>query len=175
MGIDPVSLMIVSTLVSAGGAVLEGIQANKMAKYQAKVAQMNRDIANENARRSIERSQVEQQEQDMVSLAFLGAQEAMQGASGLSMSGGSQQLARKSAKELGRLDSLRVRQAGELEAHAFRTEAVNFDTQSRMARAEGKNALVSSFFNAGSSLLTGATRVSKAQRFSNPKFASLVT
>lgn len=159
MGVDPISMLVIGgTVLGAAGDVMEGVQANKMAKYQAKVAEMNQQISEDNARRAIERSQVEQQESDMTSLAFLGAQEAMQGASGLSLGGGSQKLARKSAKTLGRLDALRIRQGGELEAHAHRTEGVNFGTQAAMAKQQGSNALLSGFINAGSTLMTGAAR-----------------
>lgn len=158
-------LTVASTLVSAGGSILQGVQANKMAKYQAKVAEMNKSIAEDNARRAIERSQVEQQESDMTALAFMGSQEAMQGASGLSLGGASQQLARKSSKELARLDALRIRQGGELEAYNYRTQGVNFGAEASMAKAGGKNSLVSGFIDAGSSLLTGAGRVAKQNKF----------
>lgn len=162
MGVDPISMaMMGSTLLSAGGSVMEGVAANKMGKYQQKVAEMNAEIAEKNAREAIATSQVEAQESDMSALAFMGAQEAMQGASGLSLSGGSQVAAREASKRLARQDALRIREAGNRDAFNFRTQGVNFIAEGKMAKAQGKNALTSGFINAGSSLLTGASRVMK--------------
>lgn len=155
-------LSVVGTLASAGGALIGGMAAQNAAKYQNQVAQMNAKIAEDNAKRAIERSQIEQQDQDMMTRAELGQQEALQAASGLSLEGGSQMLTRKSAAMLGRRDALNVRQGGELEKYNYLTQAANARAEGELAKAKGKSALVGSYFNAFGSLASGANEYMKS-------------
>jgi hypothetical protein len=149
---------VVGGLASAGGSLVGGMAAKNAGNYQAQVARMNAKIAEDNANRSLERSQIQQEDQDTLTRSQLGTQEALQGASGLSLTGGSQILTRKSAAMLGRRDALNVRQAGELEAYGYKTQAVNSEAQARQAKAAGQSALVGSYFSAAGSLLSSATK-----------------
>ncbi len=156
MGIDPLSLAAMG--LAAAGSVVGGIQASNAANYQAKVAAMNAEIAEQNAQRAVHRSQVEAQDQDAVSLAALGELTSMQGASGTSLTGRSAKRGRATVRQLGRLDALRVRQAGDIEAYGHRTEQANFLAQAEASRMEGRHSLVEGFMNAGSSLISGASK-----------------
>lgn len=156
---------VVGTVASAGGALVTGMAASNAAKYQNQVAQMNAQIAKDNAARALERSQIEQQDQDMLTRAQLATQEALQGASGLSIEGGSQMLTRKSAAMLGRRDALNIRQAGELEAYGYKTQAVNMEAEGRLAKAKGQSALMGSYLNAFGSLASGAASFNKTGFF----------
>lgn len=150
------ALAVIGSLMGAAGTVYSGIAANQAGKYQQRVAEMNAQIAEENSRRAIERSQIEQQDQDMLTRAELGSQEALQGASGLSITGGSQVLTRKAAAMLGRRDALNVRQQGELESYNFKTQAVSQRAEGEMARARGQSALIGSYLGATGSLISNA-------------------
>lgn len=156
---DPLTLTIIGTAVSGATALFQGIQGMNQARYQAKVAEMNQEIAQENARRAQDRAQLEAQEQDVLSLAMLGEQEAVMGASGLS--GRSFQLVRKAGRELARRDALNIRHAGELEAHGFNTQAMNFEAEAGAQRSQATASLVGGVLGAGSSLIGGATKVSR--------------
>lgn len=162
------SIALLGVAVSAASAVFQGISGYQQASYQAKVAEMNQEIANDNAKRALERVQVEQQDQDAITLAMLGEQEAQQAASGLSFGSGSFRLARKSAQELGRKDALNIRQAGELEAHDYRTQAANFGAQAGLAKASATNSLLGGFLGGVTSLVSGASKVRDPTRFDNP-------
>lgn len=156
---------VVGSLASAGGAIMGGVAANNAAKYQQQVADMNAKIARDNATRAIERSQIEQQDQDMMTRAELGTQEALQAASGLSIDGGSQMLTRKSAAQLGRRDALNTRYAGEMEKYGYLTQAANQEAEGRLAAAKGKSALIGSYFSAAGSLASSAASFNKAGFF----------
>lgn len=158
-------LALAGSVASAGGALIGGMAAKNAGDYQAQVERQNAQIARDNAARAIERSQLEQQDQDRLTQAQLGTQEALQGASGLSLEGGSQMLTRKGAAMLGRLDALNVRQAGEVESYNYKTQAVNSEAKARMAKAQGRSALVGSFFSAGGSLLSGASKFGTSDSF----------
>ena len=156
---------VVGTVASAGGAIIGGMASQNAAKYQNQVAQMNAKIAEDNAARAIERSQVEQQDQDMMTRAQLGTQESLQAASGLSLEGGSQMLTRKSAAMLGRRDALNTRQAGELEKYNYLTQATNARAEGQLAKAKGQSAMLGSYFSAAGSLASGANGYYKADFF----------
>lgn len=158
-------IAIAGSLASAGGALLGGMAAKNAGDYQAQVARMNAQIANENADRAVAKSQIEQQDQDALTRAQLGTQEALQGASGLSITGGSQILTRKSAAMLGRRDALNTRYEGELASYGYKTQAVNSEAQARMAKAQGQSNLIGSYFSAGGSLLSSAAKFGSSDFF----------
>ncbi len=163
-------LSVVGSLAGAAGTIVSGIAAKNAADYQNQVAQMNAQIARQNADRAIERSQIEQQDNDMLVRSQIGTQEALQGASGVSITGGSQMLTRKAAAQLGRRDSLNIRQAGEIEAYNYKTQAVNQEAEGRLAKAKGQSALMGSYLSAGGSLLSSASTVLNPERFGARKF-----
>lgn len=138
------------------------------ASYQAQIAEMNQEIALDNANRALQRSQVEQQDQDAITLAMLGEQQAAQAASGLAYGSRSFRLNRKSAQELGRKDALNIRQAGELEAYDYKTQAANFGAAASANKASATNSLLGGFLGGVSSLVSGATKVRDPDRFNNP-------
>lgn len=148
--------------ISAVGSILSGVLGFAQAQAQANIAKMNKQIAEENASRAISRSQIVQQEQDDQTRALLGTQEAMQGASGLSLNSGSARRTRRTAAMLGRKDALNVRQAGELEAYNYRVQAANFGAQVKVDSISGVGNLLTGFVNAGGSLIGNAKSTAKA-------------
>lgn len=154
--------------LSVATALISGVFGMAQASYQAKVANMNAQIAEENAKRTIERSQIEQQDQDMMTRQALGEQMSVQSASGLSMASGSALLTRRAAARLGRMDALNVRQAGEIEAYNYKTQAMNFRAEASMAQLTGVGNLLNSFLGAGSSLIGQAKSTLNASRYTIP-------
>ena len=144
-------------VLGAIGAIVGGVFSFAQASYQAKVAEMNADIARDNATRTIERSQVNEQEQDDQTRAMLGVQEAAQSASGLDINSESSRRIRKASRILGRKDTLNVRQDAEIEKYNYLVEAANQDAAAKMARIGGMGSLLSGFINAGGSLLGRST------------------
>jgi hypothetical protein len=139
------------------GPLISGVMGFAQASYQAKIADMNADIAKDNAGRAVFRSQVEQQDQDVQTAQMLGTQEAAQSASGISLNSESSRRIRKASRMLGRKDALNVRQAGEIEKYNYLVEAANQTAQGQMAKLGGIGSLLSGFIGAGSSLLGSAS------------------
>ena len=157
-----------SSLIGAGSALVSGAAGLIGAIRAKQTADINAEIADDNAKRSIHRSEVEQQESDMMTLGKLGEQEAAQSASGLAVTSRSNVLTRVAARKLGRLDALNIRQAGELEAHNFRVEGMNARLQGKAALAEGVGGLIGSFFKAGGSLIGGTPATKMGNRVNDP-------
>jgi len=147
MGIDPISLALITTAASgalgAGTSIMQG-------NYQAEVANMNAKIAKDNAMRAAARGQIEAQENDLTTKALLGDQLVAQAASGVTLSGRSQLLTRNTARMLGRRDSENILAAAS-------TERSNFLAQRNQFKAEGKMAKLSGYVGAAGSVLDAAS------------------
>jgi len=143
--------------LSAVGSIFSGIIGFAQASYQAKVAEMNAEVARENAKRTIDRTQVEEQDNAAENLALMGEQEAAQAASGLSINSDSSRRIRRASRVLARKDTLNIRQGGEIESYNYKVEAANQTAAAGMARLGGMGSLLSGFVNAGGSLLGSAS------------------
>lgn len=150
-------------LLSAGGAVVGGISALAAGNYQKQVADMNAKIAKDNAARAEQRGQIVQQETDNRTKAFFGEQEAAQSASGISLNSRSAIATRRTARELGRLDALNVRQAADIESYNYKVDAANQQAQGQLAQSQGVGTLIGSFFKAGGSLVGGSNSVKNSE------------
>lgn len=138
------------TMIAMAGSVLGGLANFSAGQFRARIATMNREVALENADRAIARSQVEQMDQDTQTAALIGEQEALQGASGLSLTSRSHIRTRASARTLGRVDALNVRQAGEIESYNYQVDAENFRAEASASQSEALFGLVEGFLGAGS-------------------------
>ena len=138
--------------MAAVGAIVGGVIGMTQASYQAKVANMNASIAEDNAKRALERGDVNAEDSDFQTRALLGEQEVAQAASGVSLSGKSQILTRESARKLGRRDALNIVQDASVEAYNYKTQAANFKAEAAAARISGISGLVGSVFSAAGSI-----------------------
>lgn len=145
--------------LSFASSAFGAIGQYQAAQYQASIAEMNQKVANINADRTIQTSQVEQQDRDLQARALLGEQVAEQAASGLTLGSKSFRQARRGAQELARQDSLRIRQAGDVDAYNYRVQAANYGMQSQLAQATATSSLVGGFLGAGTSLIQGVNKI----------------
>lgn len=161
------ALIIAGTVASVASSAMGMIGQRQAANFQAQVAARNAQLERDNAVREIQRSQVEQQEQDLVARAMLGEQLAEQSASGLSVNESrSFDLARKGLQQTARLDALNIRQEGELGKYNSLIRAMEFDTERSAALARKRNATIGGALDITSSLIGGASAYSKAGGFS---------
>ena len=140
----------ITAVIGILGTVVSGASSFMAASANANMAEYNARVADDNAKRSIERSQLEQQDQDYQTKALIGEQLSQQAASGVDVGSGSTKYTRMAAKELGRRDALNVRQAGELEAHDYKTQAVSNRMQASAYKTGGAMNLLGSFLDVGS-------------------------
>ncbi len=149
-------LLIASTAIGIGSTIIQTSSAINQANYQQQVALRQQQIDEDNAVRAEQTAQVAQQDQDRQTSAAIGAALAQQGASGLSVNGGSQLLTRKSLAQLGRRDALNVRQAGDISAYNYKTEGQDAGAEAQFAATQAQSDLLSGFLGVGSSIIGGA-------------------
>lgn len=148
-------LTLAGTAAAIGGTIISTTSALQANAYQQQVLARQAAQLEENAQRATYASQVNQQQQDMQTRALLGEQIAAQSASGLKLGGKSQMLTRKSARELGRLDALNIRQAGDVEAYNFRMIAQDKYDELKFTKGQVGSILLSGFLDAASAGITG--------------------
>lgn len=144
-------------LAGAVASTSATIQANN---YQKEVARRQAVIMNANAERAGQAAQQAQIQQDQQTAALLGEQLAAQSASGLKVGGKSQMLTRKSARQLGRLDALTVRDAGDVEVFNYRMLAQDETEKIKYLNQANGTALLTGFLDAASVGLTGFKNLS---------------
>src|SRR5690554_5757752 len=121
MGFDPISLIIGG--ISAVGSIMSGMAGAAAARERARIGEFNAEIAEENAERAIDRAQVLTERQALESASLIGAQRAIQGASGLS--GRSHERVLEASERLAQIEAEDIREAGDIEARNYRIDAVN--------------------------------------------------
>lgn len=154
----------IGSALSAVGAVVSGVAGFAAASAQAKIAKFNADIARDNAQRSTQDAQMQQEQQDMKTKALMGEQLALQSASGLALGGRSQILTRKTAAEIGRKDAFNIRYQGEVEKINYLNQATGNDMSAKMFKMQGFGDLLGGFLKAGS-IIGSSSPTPKGSRF----------
>lgn len=163
-GIASGILGVVGTVVTVAGSLASAAGAKAQADYQAQVAKNNAVIAKKNAEQASDASQKQQVQQDLETRALIGQQEALQGASGLSVGGASQLRTRRTAAKLGDIDRTNIREEGNTNILNYLQQSENFTSQASAAKAQGRGAVLEGFLNAGSSLISGASSIRSPER-----------
>ena len=178
MGIE--TMMIGSMVAGAGSSIMGGIgQQNQLgaqaasARYQAQVAENNRQIAEQNARYATMAGAGNAQAQDFMTRAQLGQAAAAQGASGIDVGQGSPVEVRRSIGQLGRLKTLEEVQKADVTAYGYRTQGTEFGAQAGLQRMQAESAEAAK----GPALLgtilgTAASVGGKWAMYKNPYFGS---
>ena len=143
------------------GVGVSTLAASRDAQFKSKIAIINAKIAEDNAERAVFRSQVEAQDQDRMAAAVIGEEISKQAGSCLNLRSGSFVGKRQSLRQLARLDVLRIRQEGDIEAFGFLTDARVSRATSSAFKRKAQFAVISGVLKgvgagADSSLISGA-------------------
>jgi hypothetical protein len=142
MGIE--TALLVSAAVSAGSAVVQGVQANKMGKYQQAQAQADADAAAASARLEAGNIRKAGERQRSAARAALAA-------SGVNVDEGTAELINTEITQNAEQDALTTIQTGGNRARMINAEG-------DLARIQGRNAQTAGILSAGSTALSaGAT------------------
>ncbi|MGC9966389.1 MAG: hypothetical protein ABSE08_13385 [Syntrophobacteraceae bacterium] len=153
MGLDPVSLGVMSLVAGVAGAGMQGYSQYQAANYNAQVAANNQKIAQQNAGISLQQGTIAEENQRLKTGGMIAAIDTQQAASGIQTNSGSALNVRSSAAETGELDALTIRYNSQLAARNEMQAASNFGAQSSLYGAESEWAI-------GNSILGGASSVS---------------
>ena len=164
---DPVSMMAVASMAAtAGGAITSAIGSNfagqasgQSYQYQAQIAQINSQVAKQNAAYATEVGEVDAQQSGMQTRAQIGQTKAIQGSSGLDVNTGSGAAVRTSEAEIGVENQNIIRANAAKQAYGYEVNAAQFTNQASLDIASGANAVTAGNIGAFSSILGGAGSV----------------
>ncbi len=143
-----------TAIITAVGAVMQGIAASKAAKAQAATAEQNARIADARAHDAIERGGIEEYRHRRQMALQQGAQRAMLAASGVVTDSGSALEVQDASMREGEYDAAVIRFNSARERWGHQVQAVQYRNEASAARAAGKNALFGSFISAGTGLMS---------------------
>ena len=158
-----VPLMIASTVVSAGGAIISGIGQKQQADYQAQVADQNARIAENQAQDSILNTNLEAQRRYRQLAQTKGQQVAAMAANGVDLNFGSAVDLQRDTAATGAEDLAQLYKGGNEQTKGFEINAFNSRSEAAGDRAKGQGALIGGIFSGVSTALAGAADVKSFQ------------
>lgn len=145
-------------IMSAGSAYQQAQGQRSALQYQASVARMNAGLAGDQASDAIRNGQTAEGIQDLRTGQMLGTQRAAMAANGVDLGEGSPNEVLATTKYMGTRDALQIHDNAIMQAWGYRTQQQNFLTDAN--REENEASAISPWMAAGTSLLTGASKVS---------------
>lgn len=146
--------------ISAYGALQSGQAQSQMYQYQAGIAQLNKQIALQNADYAVATGETQARDYGMGAAQKFGAIRAAQGASGIDVGSGSTQDVQKGQKLATSIDLGTIRQNAARVAYGYETGAAQDEAQSRLYGMASKDAESAGRIKALGSLISGAASVS---------------
>lgn len=164
---DPITLTAISMAGSAGGGLLGAFGAMQkgsaeagMYTYQSGVAQINKQIALQNADYSIQAGEVRAQESGMQTRAQIGEIKTVQSGKGLDVNSGSALTVRESESAIGAENTGVIRADAARKAYGYNVEAAGYEATSQMDLQAASQSKKAGIMGALGSILGGAASVS---------------
>lgn len=158
---DPVSAMAAISLgstlaggaMSAAGSIFGGQAKANMYNYQAGIAQLNAQIAQQNANYALAKGEVNAQQSGMKTRFQVGETKALQAASGIDVNRGSTVAARVSEEEIGSENQSLIRSNARMEAFGYQVKGLEDTAQSQMDKIAAQTSITAGNIGAASSIL----------------------
>ena len=161
---DPITLGVAATVVSTAGAFTSGIGQAQQYRYQAQIADQNARLANEQARDSIENTNLEARQRSRQIAQTKGAQIAAMAANGVDLNFGSAVDIQKDTAMIGAEDIAQIYKGGNERTRGFDINAFNYKSQASANRAQASGALMKGIFDGVSTALGGASKAAGMKR-----------
>jgi len=166
-------LAAASTAATVAGKISEGqagaasaASSAAASRYQAQVAENNRQIAEQNAQYAMAAGQTQAANTSLRGAAQVSALKAKQGASGISVNAGTAVDVRAGARQANQVDSETVLNNAQRQAYGYRVQGEGYGAQAGLDQQQasnfdraGANASTAGFVGAGGSLLSGASSI----------------
>lgn len=143
-------------IVGGIGDLIGGQSTQSMYNYKAAVAQMNANIAKQNANYEIETGETQAEQQGLKTRATVGATKVALASGNISTSSGTAAKVVTSEIALGQQSAGIIRANAAKRAYGFQVEAAGDEAQSNIDIMSGQNAKTASYFQAASTILGAA-------------------
>lgn len=151
-------VMLGATGLQAYGQFYQGQAAAQAAQYNSNIAAQNAAIQKQNAVIAGQAGAQQATMQGMKTRAQVGATQANQGASSITVNKGSAADTVTSERELGLLDAIQVRNNATKHAYGYEVQSANDMAESKLKSFESSTDKTMSYLNAAGTLLGGASK-----------------
>lgn len=159
---DPVSITLAAaTAAQAAGQIQSGLYASRVATYQAKVAQQNKQFARENAADAIVRGQEDQRQLGREIAQRVGSQEARVAANNVDITSGSAARLIGDTRMIGAEDQAALAENIRRQVRSQQMDVWAYESEKRARRSEARQAKTAAAFGAASTILGGASQYAK--------------
>lgn len=168
---DPLSwaalaLTAVSTGLGVVGSIQQGNAASAAADAEARNAERNRILADQDRQQAIRTAEIEAADKRREDLRHMASLRATYGASGLEIAGSPLDTLADTSSEMA-LDERRVSYEGQVRGREGAVRMIGFSEQASAARMRSSSSMTAGYLSAGSSLIGGA--VSGIDRYNKIK------
>lgn len=146
-------------MIGAAGSVYAGQAAAAQGKYEQQIANRNAEMEERARRDAISRGETEQMRHYRKLAQAMGEARVKNSAAGLDVSFGSAASLEQDIELIGYEDSATISENTIKEVQGYDINAANYRAEGKAARMRGKAAKTSSYFNAASTLLGGASQI----------------
>lgn len=157
----PAAIGLAATVLAAGVSAYGSIQSSNASsassQYQAQVSANNAKIADQNAEYAKAAGERQVNQQQFKTAALVGSIKAQQASEGLDVNSGSNLDVQSSAKELGELDAITVRNAAARQAYGYQAQSMSDVAQGQLQEAKASSDSTAGLFGATSSVLGGVS------------------
>lgn len=155
----PPAIAAAATVVSMGGQFISGMSAASQARSQAVYADRNAALSEEQARTSIENTNIEAQRRYRDASQLEGRQTAAMAANGIDLSFGSALDVQRDSKMIASEDVGQIYQGGYQRTRGFEIDASNYRGEAAAQRNRAKGIMIGTAFQMASTALGGASQI----------------
>jgi hypothetical protein len=155
----PPVLAIAATAVTAAGQVLNGIGQSQQYRYQAQIDDQNNRLASDQARDSIDNTNLEAQRRYRQLADTQGKQQAAMAANGVDLNFGSPVDVQRDTAMIGAEDIGQIYKAGYQRTRGYDIDGWNYRSQAAANRARASGALMQGIFSGLGTALGGASQI----------------
>ena len=158
---EPATLTLIATGVAAAGQIVGGVMKAQQQTFQARVADQNARLANNQAMDALQRGKLTEQASYRQTSQLMGAQRAALAANGVEVDFGSAADLQADTRMIGREEAGTIRENTMREVQGYEIDAANSKAGAAAARSARTAGLVSTAFDVAGTVLGGAQQYKK--------------
>jgi hypothetical protein len=153
------NLALIGTAISAVGMIQQGQAAGSQAAFQAGVSQNNAIIAQQQATRARQQARIDSQDYSRNQSDLMASRRALLGTTGGEAGAGSALAVSSDFAGESILNTMRIRNQGEVNANRLEQEVMNQKSQAGLYGMQGRQAVKNSYYKAGGNLFQTGSKI----------------
>tara|TARA_R110000803_G_scaffold210734_1_gene283529 strand:+ start:38284 stop:38877 length:594 start_codon:yes stop_codon:yes gene_type:complete len=153
------NVAVLGAVISTVGVIQQGKQAASQAAFQSQVAQNNATIAQQQATRARQQARIDSQDYARGQSDMMASRRALLGTTGGDAGLGSPLAVSSDFAGESILNTMRIRNQGEVNANRLEQEVMNQQSQAGLYASQGRNAVSNSYMKAGGNLFSSGSSI----------------